>query len=126
MKTTIKNRGGESTLTITDDFHQVLDENFTAVCTAISNKIRILQELQHLSEENEQLADTVIQTIHSSRFPMEAVFKLQKEMNMSEMTAKYLQNLPLTSLGSLNSEELHKKLDNIQAQITKLSSLLKK
>ena len=28
MKTTIKNRGGESTLTITDDFHQVLDENF--------------------------------------------------------------------------------------------------
>ena len=123
MKTTIKNRGGESTLTITDDFHQVLDENFTAVCTAISNKIRILQELQHLSEENEQLADTVIQTIHSSRFPMEAVFKLQKEMNMSEMAAIYLINWPLMSIVSLNSEELHKKLAKIQKHIAIINSL---
>ena len=123
MKTTIKNRGGESTLTITDDFHQVLDENFTAVCTTISNKIRILQELQHLSEENVQLADIVIQTIHSSRFPIEAVFKLQKEMNMSEMAAKYLMNWPLMSIVSLNSEELHKKLAKIQKQIAMINSL---
>ena len=123
MKTTIKNRGGESTLTITDDFHQVLDENFTAVCTAISNKIRILQELQHLSEENEQLADTVIQTIHSSRFPMEAVFKLQKEMNMSEMAAKCLMDWPLFDLASLNSESIQKKLAKIQKQIAIINSL---
>ena len=126
MKATIKNKGGESTLTIKGDFYQILDENFTAVCTAISNKIRIHQELLHLSEEDAQLSDTVIHAARSSRSPEEAVCKLQKEMNMSEMTAKYLLNLPLTSLGSLNSEELHKKLDNIQAQITKLSSLLKK
>ena len=126
MKATIKNKGGESTLIIKDDFYQILDENFTEVCTAISNKIRILQELLHLSKEDAQLADTVIHAARSSRSPEEAVCKLQKEMNTSEMTAKYLMNQPLTNLGSLNSEELHEKLAKIQAQITKLSSLLKK
>ena len=30
MKTTIKNRGAESTLTISGDFYQILDENFAS------------------------------------------------------------------------------------------------
>lgn len=123
MKTTIKNRGGESTLTIKGDFRQILEENFTAVCTAIADEVRILQELQHLSEENEQLADIVIQAIRSSRYPMEAVFKLQKNLNMSEMAAKYLMDYPLFDLGSLNSEYIRKKLAKIQKQIAMINIL---
>ena len=123
MKTTIKNRGGESTLTISGDFRQILDENFTAVCTAIADQIRILQELLHLSEENVQLADNVIKAIRSSRAPMEAVLNLQKEMDMSEMTAKYLMAYPLSDLSSLNSEHIQKKLAKIQKQIAIINSL---
>ena len=123
MKTTIKNRGGESTLTIKGDFRQILEENFTAVCTAIADEVRILQELQHLSEENEQLADIVIQAIRSSRAPMEAVLKLQKNLNMSEMAAEYLMARPLFDLGSLNSEHIQKKLAKIQKQIAMFNSL---
>ena len=123
MKTTIKNRGGESTLTIKGDFRQILEENFTAVCTAIADEVRILQELQHLSEENEQLADIVIQAIRSSRYPMEAVFKLQKNLNMSEMAAKYLMDYPLFDLGSLNSDYIRKKLAKIQKQIAMINIL---
>ena len=123
MKTTIKNRGGESTLTISGDFRQVLNENFTAVCTAIADEVRILQEIQHLSEENIQLADIVIQAARSSRFPMEAVFKLQKELKMSEMSAKYLMDCPLLDMASLNSEKIQKKLTKIQKQIAMINSL---
>lgn len=123
MKTTIKNRCGESTLTISGDFRQILDENFTAVCTAIADEVRILQEVQHLSEENVQFVDIVIRAIRSSRYPMEAVLNLQKEMDMSEMTAKYLMNQPLFGFGSLNSEIIQKKLAKIQKQIVMINSL---
>ena len=123
MKTTIKNRGGESTLTISGDFRQILDENFTAVCTAIADQIRILQELLHLSEENVQLADIVIQAVRSSIYPEEAICKLQQKMNMSEMAAKYLLNQPLLDFGSLNSEHIQKKLAKIQKQIAIINSL---
>ena len=123
MKTTIKNRCGESTLTISGDFRQILDENFTAVCTAIADEVRILQEVQHLSEENVQFVDIVIRAIRSSRYPLEAVLNLQKEMDMSEMTAKYLMNQPLFGFGSLNSEHIQKKLAKIQKQIAIINSL---
>ena len=123
MKTTIKNRCGESTLTISGDFRQILDENFTAVCTAIADEVRILQEVQHLSEENVQFVVIVIRAIRSSRYPMEAVLNLQKEMDMSEMTAKYLMNQPLFGFGSLNSEHIQKKLAKIQKQIAMINSL---
>ena len=123
MKTTIKNRCGESTLTISGDFRQILDENCTAVCTAIADEVRILQEVQHLSEENVQFVDIVIRAIRSSRYPMEAVLNLQKEMDMSEMTAKYLMNQPLFGFGSLNSEHIQKKLAKIQKQIAMINSL---
>jgi len=123
MKTTIKNRGGESTLTISGDFRQILDENFTAVCTAIEDEVRILQELQRLSEENAQLADIVIQVIRSSCVPEEAVGNLQEKMNMSEMAAKNLMDWPLFDLGSLNSEKIQKKLAKIQKHIDKIYSL---
>ena len=123
MKTTIKNRCGESTLTISGDFRQILYENFTAVCTAIADEVRILQEVQHLSEENVQFVDIVIRAIRSSRYPMEAVLNLQKEMDMSEMTAKYLMNQPLFGFGSLNSEHIQKKLAKIQKQIAMINSL---
>ena len=123
MKTRIKNRCGESTLTISGDFRQILDENFTAVCTAIADEVRILQEVQHLSEENVQFVDIVIRAIRSSRYPMEAVLNLQKEMDMSEMTAKYLMNQPLFGFGSLNSEIIQKKLAKIQKQIVMINSL---
>ena len=123
MKTTIKNRGGESTLTISGDFRQILDENFTAVCTAIEDEVRILQELQRLSEENAQLADIVIQVIRSSCIPEEAVGNLQEKMNMSEMAAKNLMDWPLFDLGSLNSVKIRKKLAKIQKHIDKIYSL---
>ena len=91
MKTTIKNRGAESTLTISGDFYQILDENFASVCMAIANKGVILKELIHLFDKDDKAIDTVIQIIMKSHFPQEATDNLQEKVGITELTAKYAQ-----------------------------------
>jgi hypothetical protein len=54
MKTIIKNKNGESSLTISGDFYQVQDENFTSIFNAISNEITILQELKHVFDKDKK------------------------------------------------------------------------
>lgn len=123
MKTTIKNRGGESTLTIKGDFYQILDENFTEICQAIANKIKILKELKALLDTDEQVFDTIVHITRKSISPEAAAIKLQEELSLSEMAAKYLMDYPLFDLGSLNSEYIRKKLSKIQKQIAMINIL---
>lgn len=117
MKTTIKNRGAESTLTISGDFYQILDENFASVCMAIANKGVILKELIHLFDKDDKAIDTVIQIIMKSHFPQEATYNLQEKVGITELTANYLLNTSLSKLSSMNKKGIEKELAKHKKQI---------
>ena len=122
MKTTIKNSGAESTLTISGDFYQILDENFASVCKAIANKCVILKELIHLFDKDDKAINTVIQIIMKSRFPQEAIDNLQKKVGITELTAKYLLNTSLSNLSSMNKNGIEKELAKYKKQIDMIFS----
>ena len=126
MKTIIKNKNGESTLTISGDFYQVLDENFTAVFNAIANEIRILQELKHLYDQDERAIETIIRIISHAFSPEDAAIEIHNRMGISVMAAQYVMNMQLSELSSMDSEGIKKRLAKYQAQIAKLSSLFEK
>lgn len=126
MKTIIKNKNGESTLTISGDFYQVLDENFTAVFNAIANEIRILQELKHLFDQDERAIETIIRIISHAFSPEDAAIEIHENMGISVMAAQYVMNMQLSELSSMDSEGIKKRLAKFQTQITKLSSLFEK
>ena len=125
METTIKNKGGKSTLTITGDFYKILDENFTEICEAITNKVKTLNELKALFNTDRQVTDTIIQIIMKSSDPEAAALKLQEELSLSKMASYYLLNLSLSSLGSLNAEGIAKKLKDYKKQIAAICSVFK-
>ena len=126
MKTIIKNNGGESTLTITGDFYQILDENFTEICKAITNKVKTLNELKTLFDTDEQVLNTIVQIIMKSTTPEVASLKLQKELSLSKMATLYLLNRSLRSLASLNAEGIANELEDYKKQIAAICSVLKK
>ena len=126
MEAIIKNKNGESTLTISGDFYQVLDENFTAVFNAIANEIRILQELKHLFDQDKKAIETIIRIISHAFTPEDAAIDIHKNMGISIMAAQYVMNMQLTELSNMDSEGIGKRLAKFQAQITKQSSLFEK
>ena len=93
MKATIRNKSGESILTIKGDFYQILDDNFTELCKAITNKVRSLKELKELLVADDQIIKAILHIINYSITPQAAVLKLQEELGMSKMAAKYLLNM---------------------------------
>ena len=125
MKTIIKNKGGESTLTITGDFYQILDENFTEICKAITNKVKTLNELKTLFNTDRQVTSTIIQIIMKSNDSETAALKLQEELSLSKMASYYLLNVSLSSLGTLNAEGIAKELEDYKKQIAAIYSVLK-
>ena len=125
MKTIIKNKGGESTLTITGDFYQILDENFTEICKAITNKVKTLNKLKTLFDTDEQVLNTIVQIIMKSTTPEVASLKLQKELSLSKMATLYLLNRSLRSLASLNAEGIANELEDYKKQIAAICSVLK-
>lgn len=120
MKTTIRNRGGESTLIISSDFGQILDDNFSEICKAIANKGKILNELISLFNSDDWIIDDIIHIIRSSIDPKTAAQKLEHELPIDIMTAKYLLNSPLMGITSLSYEALEQELKDCQKQIMEI------
>lgn len=123
METTIRNKSGESTLTIKGDFYQILDENFKEICKAITNKVKSLKEMKALLDADDQVLNTIVLIIKKSLNPGAAALKLKEELGMSEMAAKYLLNMPLFTLVSLNAESIEKELAEYRKQMETISSL---
>ena len=123
MKATIRNKGVEATLTIKGDFYQILDENFKEICKAITNKVKSLKELKALFDANDQVLNTIVLIIKKSLTPEGAAMKLQEELGMSKVAAKYLLNMPLFTLVSLTAEGIEQELAEYRKQMEAISSL---
>jgi len=123
METTIRNKSGESTLTIKGDFYQILDENFKEICKAITNKVKSLKEMKALLDADDQILNTIVLIIKKSLTPGAAALKLQEELGMSKMAAKYLLNMPLFTLVSLTAEGIEEELEEYRKQMEAISAL---
>ena len=123
MKATIRNKSGESTLTIKGDFYQILDENFKEICKAITNKVKSLKEMKALLDADDQILNTIVLIIKKSLTPESAALKLQEELGMSKIAAHYLLNMPLFTLVSLTAEGIEKELADYRNEMEAISSL---
>ena len=123
MKATIRNNGVEATLTIKGDFYQILDENFKEICKAITNKVKSLKEMKALLDADDQILNTIVLIIKKSSTPEGAAIKLQEELGMSKMAAKYLLNMPLFTLVSLTAEGIEQELAEYRKQMEAISAL---
>ena len=123
MKATIRNKGGEATLTIKGDFYQILEENFKEICKAITNKVKSLKEMKALLDADDQILNTIVLIIKKSLTPGAAAIKLQEELGMSKMAAKYLLNMPLFTLVSLTAEGIEQEFAEYRKQMEAISSL---
>ena len=123
MKATIRNKGGESTLTIKGDFYQIFDENFKEICKAITNKVKSLKEMKAFLDADDQVIKTILHIINYSITPGAAALKLQEELGMSKMAAKYLLNMPLFTLVSWTVEGIEQELAEYGKQMDAISSL---
>lgn len=123
MKATIRNKSGESTLTIKGDFYQILDENFKEICKAITNKVKSLKELKALLDADDQVLNTIVLIIKKSITPEAAVLKLQEELGMSKMAAKYLLNISSGTRIFLTAEGIEQELAEYRKQMEAISSL---
>lgn len=123
MKATIRNKGVEATLSIKGDFYQILDENFKEICKAITNKVKSLKEMKAFLDADDQVIKTILHIINYSITPEAAVLKLQEELGMSKMAAKYLLNMPLFTLVSLTAEGIEQELAEYRKQMEAISAL---
>lgn len=123
MKATIRNKSGESTLTIKGDFYEILNENFKEICKAITNKVKSLKELKALFDADDQVLNTIVQIIRNSINPEAAALNLQEELGMSKIAAHYLLNMPLFTLVSLTAEGIEKELADYRNEMEAISSL---
>ena len=122
METTIRNKSGESTLTIKGDFYQILDENFKEICKAITSKVKSLKEMKALLDADDQILNTIVLIIKKSLTPGAAAIKLQEELGMSKIAAHYLLNMPLFALVSLTAEGIEKELSDYRNEMEAISS----
>ena len=117
MKAIIKTQDGVSTLKLDIDFNQILDDNFEEICKAIAVRGKVLKELVTIAESNNKPIETVVQIIRSSSSEEEAVSSLNKELDVSIATAKYLADIRLDELSSLNLETLKDKYEEYRNTI---------
>lgn len=125
MKTTIKNRCGEYTFTMSIDFFQILDEHFTTICKAIADRGLILKELKEVFEKDEKVIEKIIRIIKKSFELDNAALNLQSELGISEMAAKFILNMPLSYMTSLDSHEIEKMLEKYKKQVLKIYETVK-
>lgn len=123
MKATIRNKSGESILTIKGDFYQILDENFKEICKAITNKVKSLKELKALLDADGQVLNSIVLIIKKSSTPEGAAIKLQEELGMSKMAAKYLLNMSSGTRLFLTAECIEQELAEYRKQMEAISSL---
>lgn len=80
MKVTIRNKGGDATLSIKGDFYQILDENFKEICMAITNKVKSLKEMKAFLDADDQVIKTILHIINYSITPEAAVLNFKKNL----------------------------------------------
>ena len=122
MKATIRNKGGQSSLTIKCDFYQIIDENFTEICKAITNKVKILKELYNLLNTDDQAVEALVQILMKSITPEDAAQKLQEEFSISNMAVHYLLNKSLYAVTSMNAESIEQELAEYRKQMEAICS----
>lgn len=120
MKVNVVTKNGVSVLSFKTDFNEVLDENFAAICEAISNKGKAIKELTNLFEKEYNSLDNIIQIMTTSRGENAAKNALSEELGISPQTAQYLLDLSLEDLTALNAKKLKKMLDDYRTNISKL------
>lgn len=123
MKAAIINKGGEATLSIKGDFYHILDENFKEICKAITNKVKSLKEMKAFLDADDQVIKTILHIINYSITPEAAVLKLQEELGMSKMAAKYLLNMSSGTRIFLTAEGIEQELAEYRKQMEAFSSL---
>ena len=123
MKAALINKGGEATLSIKGDFYHILDENFKEICKAITNKAKSLKEMKAFLDADDQVIETILHIINYSITPEAAVLKLQEELGMSKMAAKYLLNMSSGTRIFLTAEGIEQELAEYRKQMEAISSI---
>ncbi|MBR5656023.1 MAG: hypothetical protein IKW98_04990 [Prevotella sp.] len=120
MEVNVVTKNGVSALSVKADFYEVLDENFTAICEAISNRGKAIKELTSVFEKEDNSLDTIIQIMTTSIGENAAKNALSEKLGISPQTAQYLLVMSLEDLTTLNVKKLKKMLDDYRTNISKL------
>ena len=107
------------------DFFQILDEHFATICKAIADRGLILKEMKEVFEKDEKIIDKIIRIIRKSFELDDAALNLQSELGISEMAAKFILNMPLSYMTSLDSHEIEKMLEKYKKQVLKIYETIK-
>ena len=120
MNSTITNNEGELTLMLEVDFNQILDDNFAEVCKAIELKGFFLREMFKLINEKPNVVEGIVRILTNSDSSKGAEENLCKEFGISEITANYILNMPLSKLTSLTQTTLKSELENYMACVANI------
>lgn len=121
MKANIKTTDDNSTLKLEIDFDQLLNDNFEEICKAIALRGKALRELVAIFDNNNEIAESVFQTLKSNRGIDKIILALCENLNISNYTAQYLiNNVPMAGTSPMSWEILKEQLDNYNKQIESL------
>jgi len=121
MKANIKTTDDNSTLKLEIDFDQLLNDNFEEICKAIALRGKALRELVAIFDNNNEIAESVFQTLKSNRGIDKIILALCENLNISKYTAQYLiNNVPMAGTSPMSWEILKEQLDNYNKQIESL------
>lgn len=116
----ISNNDGESTLTLKLDFNQILDDNFAEVCKAIEIKGFFLREMLKLINEKPNVVEGIVRILTNSDSSKDAEEGLCKNFGISEITAIYILNTPLSKLTSLTQTNIKSELEKYMACVANI------
>ena len=120
MNANITNTTSETTLTINVDFNQILDDNFAEVCKAIELKGFFLREMFKLINEKPNVVEGIVRILTNSDSSKDAEEGLCKESGISEITANYILNMPLSKLTSLTQTSIKSELEKYMACVANI------
>lgn len=121
MRTNISNKGVESTLTLNVDFNQILNDNFAEICKAIAIKGLFLKEMTAILKDKPNAVEVIIKTVTNAEGSKEAEKNLCEQFGMSQITAQYILNTPISELISLTERSL----DRAMAQYKEIVEVIR-
>ena len=111
MKASISNKGVESTLTLNVDFNQILNDNFAEICKAIAIKGLFLKEMMAILKDKPKAVEVILKTISNAEGSKVAENNLCEQFGMSQITAQYILNMPISELTSLTETSIERAMD---------------
>lgn len=124
MTVKVKKENGVQTLIVKKNFNEVLDNNFDEIIEAIADKGKVLKELLALYEKDPKITDKIFQTIRQSLTPDDASDNLRIDHSMSKRLARYIIDLPLSTLTALSVQEIREQLAYYSQKIEGIKSFL--